>query len=38
MQTDEPAAANHRPQHQRRMMANCYYANKLRGGYFTERN
>ncbi|KAH8266331.1 hypothetical protein KR038_000152, partial [Drosophila bunnanda] len=22
----------------RRMMANCYYANKLRGGYFTEQN
>ncbi|XP_017063859.1 uncharacterized protein LOC108103057 [Drosophila eugracilis] len=35
MQTDEPAATiTHNSNNA--MMANCYYANKLHGGYITE--
>ncbi|KAH8248542.1 hypothetical protein KR032_000617 [Drosophila birchii] len=40
MQTDEPAAAAEAATIARNTnggwMANCYYANKLHGGYFTE--
>ncbi|XP_070067844.1 uncharacterized protein [Drosophila takahashii] len=39
MQTDEPAttiAHKSNNGNGNAMMANCYYANKLHGGYFTE--
>ncbi|KMY90744.1 uncharacterized protein LOC116803604 [Drosophila sechellia] len=36
MQTDEPATTiTHDSNNGNAMMANCYYANKLHGGYFT---
>ncbi|XP_017132143.1 uncharacterized protein LOC108149223 [Drosophila elegans] len=39
MQTDEPATViTHSSNNGGAMMANCYYANKLHGGYFTEGN
>ncbi|KRJ98967.1 uncharacterized protein Dyak_GE28711 [Drosophila yakuba] len=39
MQTDEPATTiTHDSNSGNAMMANCYYANKLHGGYFTVEN